>query len=71
MAPAGGIRWADLFQWQPDKSQRALTRPGEQGGGSGDLPLLPALTGTATVQAELQRAAALFTTKLGHHNVLK
>lgn len=53
VAHAGGIRWADLFQWQPDKSQRALIRPGEQAGGSGDLLLLPALTGAAIVRAEL------------------
>lgn len=48
--------WADLFQWQLDKSQNVLIRPGEQAGGSGNLPLLPAVTGAAIVQAELQKA---------------
>lgn len=43
--------WADLFQWQLDKSQYVLIRPGEQAGGSGNLPLLPALTDAAIVQA--------------------
>lgn len=43
--------WADLFQWELDKSQYVLIRPGEQAGGSGNLPLLPALPGSAIVQA--------------------
>lgn len=68
---AGEIRWADLFQRQLDKSQPVLIRCGEQEGGSGNLPLLPALTGAAIVQDELQKARTLFTTKLGRRKAEK